>query len=151
MTQFELFLLCVFLLLLGSLATRLRVLREPFRRAARGIKEFEEKSDAYLYAPYKDVARPAVWYVGGTIPYPIWVARKREEEIGPQPEFKEYDYVLDPRWHGLPYVGRDLRTAPDWEPGQRGFMEVVWWVVVVVFSGLVFGGIIWGLMNRAGA
>jgi hypothetical protein len=40
---------------------------------------------------------------------------------------------------------------PDWEPGKRGFMERTWWPAVVSFILIVSLGLIWGLMNRAGA
>ena len=148
MTQFELFLLFVLLLLLGLAATRLRVLRVPFKRAARWIKEFEEEDDI---SRYKYEARPYLWYIAGV----------RTSVSGGAPEMSWIDHALDadyrmnPLWQNPTilayYAGRDLRTVPDWEPASRGFMEVAWWVAVVVFSVLVFGGLVWGLMNRAGA
>jgi hypothetical protein len=48
------------------------------------------------------------------------------------------------------YPNRDPREVPDWEPGKRGTMEKIWWIVVIVLSLTVFGGLIWGLMNRVG-
>ncbi len=40
---------------------------------------------------------------------------------------------------------------PDWEPGKRGFMEQIWWPAVVSLIVIISVGIIWGLINRAGA
>ena len=126
-------------------------LKKLFKRIAHKIREIDKEGDSYLYTAYKGAARPHDWYVGGTLPYPLWFTRKLEKEMGPQPELREADYVLDDRWHDLPYVGKDLRTVPDWEPGKRGLMEPVWWFAVIFFSSIVVGGLIWGLMNRVGA
>ena len=126
-------------------------LKKLLKRIAHKIEEFDKEGDSYLYTAYKGAARPHNWYVGGTLPYPLWFTRKLEKEMGPQPELREADYVLDDRWRDLPYSGRDLRTMPDWDIEKRGAWQAVWWVVVVLFTGLVFGGIVWGLMNRVGA
>jgi hypothetical protein len=94
--------------------------------------------------------RPHLWYLAGF-----------ERYYGDAPEVSWIDHALDadyrrnPKWQKPSivsyYPDRDPREFPDWEPGKRSFMEQIWWVVVIVFSLLVSGGIIWGLMNRAGA
>ena len=81
---------------------------------------------------------------------------------GDIPKLKSIDDALDADYRRNPdlwidpsivswYTGKDLLDEADWEPGARGFMERFWWVGVVFFITAVIGGIVWGLLNRAGA
>ena len=67
----------------------------------------------------------------------------------------EADYRRNPKWQDPSivshYTGRDLMEEAGWEPGKRGFMEQIWWLAVVSLIVIISVGIIWGLMNRAGA
>lgn len=148
MTSFELYLVFVFLFLLWLAVYSVR---SPFRRVTHKAEELAE-GEAYSHEAYREEARPDLWYLAGIdwtelgvrAPHPLWIDHALNA-----------DYRRHARWQDPTilayYAGRDLRTTPDWEPRRMGFMENFWWVAVVVFSMLVFGGLIWGLMNRAGA
>lgn len=115
------------------------------KRIIKKIRGFEEEGEEY------PSGRPYLWYIAGVetalhgeVPEVSWIDHALEA-----------DYRRNPKWQNPTivsyYPNRDLREEPDWEPGKRGFMEKIWWVAVIVFSVLVSGGLIWGLMNRAGA
>jgi len=81
---------------------------------------------------------------------------------GDVPKLKSIDDALDADYRRNPdlwidpsivwwYTGKDLLEEPEWEPGARGFMERFWWVGVAFFITALVGGLIWGIMNRAGA
>jgi hypothetical protein len=68
----------------------------------------------------------------------------------------EADYRRNPqKWQNPSivsyYPARDLFDKPKWESGKGGFMERFWWVGVAFIITAIVGGLIWGLMNRAGA
>lgn len=136
---YELYLIIVSLLLFGLAAFSIRV---PLRQVAHK-KESEDVDGTYTYEEYKNKARPYLWYISGRTPHPLWIDHALNA-----------DYRRNPKWQNPTilsyYSGRDLREVPDWKLGQIGFMEPIWWVFVVLISGFVFFGLIWGLMNRAG-
>ena len=94
--------------------------------------------------------RPHLWYLAGAVGFygevnkPEWIDHALEADYRRNPKWQKPSIVSH-------YPDRDPREFPDWEPGKRGFMEPIWWVTVIVFSVIVSAGIIWGLMNRAGA
>ena len=68
----------------------------------------------------------------------------------------EADYRRNPeKWQDPSivsyYTGKDLHEEPDWEPGKRGFVGRFWWPAVITFVLTVTLGLIWGIINRAGA
>jgi hypothetical protein len=115
------------------------IVRKLLKGIIRKIRAFEEEGEEY------PSGRPYLWYIAGRdTPEISWIDHALEA-----------DYRRNPKWQNPTilsyYPDRDPREVPDWEPGKRGFMEPIWWVAVIVFGLLVTGGIIWGLMNRAGA
>jgi len=114
------------------------IIGKLLKRLILKIKKFEDEGDTYRSG------RPYLWYIGEDVHHPHWIDHVLDA-----------DYRRNPKWQNPTilsnYSGRDLREVPDWKPGKRGFMEGPWWVAVIFFSSIVVGGLIWGIMHRAGA
>jgi len=88
--------------------------------------------------------RPHLWYLGGRAPETEWIDNALEADYRRNPKWQDPSIVSH-------YTGKGLMEEPDWEPGKRGFMEQIWWPAVVSLIVIISVGIIWGLINRAGA
>ena len=92
-----------------------------------------------------------MWYIAGidwtelpsNAPHILWIDHALEADYRRNPKWQDPSIVSH-------YTGKDLYDGPHWEPGERAFMERIWWVGVATFILLVTGGLIWGLMNSVG-
>lgn len=110
------------------------MIREIFDRIIRKIRAYDKKEDKLVD-----------WFLQGDIPKLKSIDDALDADYRRNP-----DLWIDPSivWW---YTGKDLLEEPDWEPGARGFMERIFLPAVISLILIISIGLIWGIMNRAGA
>ena len=111
------------------------IFKRLYRRIIQRIRRYDDEADR---------RRPHLWYLGGRAPETEWIDNALEADYRRNPKWQDPSIVSH-------YTGKDLLEEPVWEPGKRGFMEQIWWPAVISLIVIISVGIIWGIMNRAGA
>ena len=110
------------------------IFRRLYRRIIRRIKSYDSKENKLI----------DLW-LQGDIPKLKSIDDALEADYRRNPEKWQNPSIVSY------YPSRDLFDQPKWESGQGGFMERFWWVAVIAFALTVSLGLIWGIINRAGA
>jgi len=110
------------------------MIREILDRIIRRIKAYDSKE-----------SRVIDFFLQGDVPDAKQIDDALEADYRRKPEL-----WIDPSivWW---YTGKDLLEEPTWEPGARGFMERIFLPAVISLILIISIGLIWGIMNRAGA